>query len=483
MNKQLTIVLTLALLGILSCANLFGAKDGDSNSTNHYAVLVAGSDGYWNYRHQADIGHAYKLLLANGIPAENIIVFAKDDIANSRQNPFPGKIFNKPADNEDGDVYAGLVIDYKGNDVTPANFLNVLLGDKDALSEIGSGRVLESTSNDNVFIYFSDHGATGLVAFPSEELYANDLNRTLTQMYEKNSYNKLVFYLEACESGSMFHKILSKDINVYATTAANPSQSSYAYYCGSEAKVAGVNIGSCLGDEYSIRWLEDSDLPESINNKTLKGQFEYLKDIVEGSEVHQYGSNDFEGSVIGEFQGVLDAKNQRQKANKNKGIIATATCKAKKAYKTVKNYFKNLLGYNTNQKTVRDLHSRATANERHVRPKVISSRDVKKNYLYEAAKSSNDEGDWDAYYIELARNKKSDHIFGLFDNTFNQNRNSAHVETIEFTCLKESVEAFKAICKNWGEYELKYVKNIAAACETNSSPSIAKFFAEICSNH
>lgn len=26
---------------------------------NHWAVLVAGSNGFWNYRHQADICHAY----------------------------------------------------------------------------------------------------------------------------------------------------------------------------------------------------------------------------------------------------------------------------------------------------------------------------------------------------------------------------------------------------------------------------------------
>jgi glycosylphosphatidylinositol transamidase (GPIT) subunit GPI8 len=30
-----------------------------SAATKHAAVLVAGSNGYWNYRHQADIAHAY----------------------------------------------------------------------------------------------------------------------------------------------------------------------------------------------------------------------------------------------------------------------------------------------------------------------------------------------------------------------------------------------------------------------------------------
>ena len=31
----------------------------------HAAVLVAGSNGFWNYRHQADIHHAYSIMIKN----------------------------------------------------------------------------------------------------------------------------------------------------------------------------------------------------------------------------------------------------------------------------------------------------------------------------------------------------------------------------------------------------------------------------------
>ena len=40
-------------------------------------------------------------------------------------------------------------------------------GKKDLLKDKGNGRALESTSDDNVFIFFSDHGAEGLIAFPT----------------------------------------------------------------------------------------------------------------------------------------------------------------------------------------------------------------------------------------------------------------------------------------------------------------------------
>jgi legumain len=63
-------------------------------------------------------------------------------------------------------------------------------------------------------------------------------------------YKELVFYLEACESGSMF-QTLPKDIGVFATTAANAQESSWGTYCSPHDKVDGKSIGSCLGDLYS----------------------------------------------------------------------------------------------------------------------------------------------------------------------------------------------------------------------------------------
>ena len=32
---------------------------------------------------------------------------------------------------------------------------------------VGSGKVIESGPNDRVFVYFSGHGTTGLLAFPN----------------------------------------------------------------------------------------------------------------------------------------------------------------------------------------------------------------------------------------------------------------------------------------------------------------------------
>ena len=109
---------------------LFLATVALSAGTN-WAVLVAGSSSWFNYRHQADVLHAYQMIIQKGFDPEKVIVFAYDDIANNVRNPFPGKIFNKPSYDQEGvDVYAGAKIDYSGDDVSPDMFLNVLAGNK-----------------------------------------------------------------------------------------------------------------------------------------------------------------------------------------------------------------------------------------------------------------------------------------------------------------------------------------------------------------
>ncbi|KAF1570622.1 UNVERIFIED_CONTAM: Vacuolar-processing enzyme beta-isozyme, partial [Eudyptes robustus] len=58
-----------------------------------------------------------------------------------------------------------------------------------------------------------------------------DLSATLHEIHAKNSYKELVLYVEACYSGSMFQGFLPKNTNIYAVTAANAAESSYACYC------------------------------------------------------------------------------------------------------------------------------------------------------------------------------------------------------------------------------------------------------------
>jgi hypothetical protein len=66
-----------------------------------------------------------------------------------------------------------------------------------------------------------------------------------------------VFYLEACESGSIFEGLLPNDIGIYATTASNAEESSWGTYCPGEYPSPPPEYDTCLGDLYSIAWMED----------------------------------------------------------------------------------------------------------------------------------------------------------------------------------------------------------------------------------
>uniref|UniRef100_T1K519 legumain n=1 Tax=Tetranychus urticae TaxID=32264 RepID=T1K519_TETUR len=280
------------LFALSASTPLADLLDSKSNAGyNIHAVLVAGSNEYYNYRHQADVCHAYQVLRNHGVPAENIIVMMYDDIANDPENPYPGKIFNAP---NGSDVYAGVSKDYTGDEVTPANFLGVLKGDK-ALAAKGK-KVLTSGPNDHVFIYYADHGAVGLVGFPSDTLSSDDLNKALVYMHDNKLYGKLTFYLEACESGSMFENILPSNINIYATTAANSEESSYGCYCDDE------KIGTCLGDEYSVAWLEDSD-SHDITKETLEQQFTDVVKHTPSSHPQEFGQKSLASLDVSQFQG------------------------------------------------------------------------------------------------------------------------------------------------------------------------------------
>lgn len=118
-----------------------------------WALLVAGSNEYYNYRHQADVCHSYHVLRDHGLPADHIITMMYDDVANADENPFPGTLINRP---NGSDVYHGVVIDYVGDDVTPQNFIKVLTGDPGLVAK--GKKVIQSKSTDHVFVYFADHG-------------------------------------------------------------------------------------------------------------------------------------------------------------------------------------------------------------------------------------------------------------------------------------------------------------------------------------
>ena len=237
---------------------------------------------------------------ARGVPDEQIIVMLYDDVVNSLFNTRKGQMFNEP----DGtDVYAGVPKDYTNKHITPKNFLAVLRGDAVAMRKVpGSGRVIDSGPKDRIFVYFADHGAPGMLAFPSRfvvfptKLIARDLIRTIEDMHAAQRFSQMLLYIEACESGSMFSGLLRPDMGVLAVTAASPSEPSYACYYNN-------TIGTFLGDCFSNHWLEHEDRSAPAPIESVAENVAAIRSSTNTSHVCVYGDTSIAALPASTFLG------------------------------------------------------------------------------------------------------------------------------------------------------------------------------------
>ncbi|XP_047331620.1 vacuolar-processing enzyme-like [Impatiens glandulifera] len=283
-----------------------GSEDDVEPDGKTWAVLVAGSNGFGNYRHQADVCHAYQILKRGGLKDENIVVFMYDDIAGNELNPRPGVIINHP---QGEDLYAGVPKDYTGEQVTAENLYGVLMGNNNSVKG-GSGKVVDSKANDRIFIYYSDHGGPGVLGMPNLPfLYGQDLIEVLKKKHAANSYKTMVIYVEACESGSVFEGIMPTDLNIYVTTASNAEESSWGTYCPGMDPAPPPEFITCLGDLYSVAWMEDSET-HNLKKETIEQQYQSVRERTSnyntynsGSHVMEYGNTSFKPEKLSHYQG------------------------------------------------------------------------------------------------------------------------------------------------------------------------------------
>ncbi|XP_069050403.1 legumain-like isoform X3 [Lepisosteus oculatus] len=248
------------------------------NSSKQWVLLAAGSKGWENYRHQANVCHAYQIAKRNGIPDEQIVVMMYDDIAYNEENPYKGNIINVP---KGENVYVGVPKDYTGAEVSAENFLAVLKGDVSGVRKWGPKKVIRSGSYDTIFVYLTDHGNSGIFTFPGSELLALELVETVTQMSRNSQFSKMVIYIESCHSGSMIND-LPKDVNVYGVSSARSDQATFACYLDRDRN-------AYLSDEFSALWMHHIETSD-LEGETLQDQFNYVKKNMKHSFPCQYGN-------------------------------------------------------------------------------------------------------------------------------------------------------------------------------------------------
>ena len=100
-------------------------------------------------------------------------------------------------------------------------------------------------------------------------------------------YKNIIFYLESCYSGSMFNNI-DPNLNIYSMTAASPNEQSLATYCYPQDFVKGEEMHTCLSNEFTSNWLDDSD-SRIIINEINRDNNNYLNNI---NENEKYSSHE-----------------------------------------------------------------------------------------------------------------------------------------------------------------------------------------------
>jgi len=187
---------------------------------NMWAVIVASSMGWENYRHQADALAVYDLIKNNGVSDDKIILFVIDDVSNNEGNLINGDVHHVVGGKN---LRENAVIDYTGTDVTVDNLEDVLLGNKTAITP----DVLETNEHSNILLYIVDHGAPGFIAFDNDPGYSGlnveNLSKVIERMYENQRYRQMFIMVDACHSESMAFDVDAPGVVYFTSAAKNES--------------------------------------------------------------------------------------------------------------------------------------------------------------------------------------------------------------------------------------------------------------------
>lgn len=256
---------------------------------DHWALLVSPSTTWANYRHQADVMAMYQLLRKHGYDDDHIVVVCEDNLANSPENVYTGKIYvENPTNNyQADDVHKDLMVDYHFSDLQIDDIRRIILGDTDG------GRlpkVLHTTAVSDLFIFWSGHGADGRGMCWSDgngsQIFNGERMRSiLEELNNRDGYRRCMLAIETCFSGLIGEAIEGLP-DVVAITAANKIEPS-------KADVHNRDLGVFLSNAFARSFRKAID---ENHNITLRDLFYQLARTTTGSHVTLYNDANY-GSV------------------------------------------------------------------------------------------------------------------------------------------------------------------------------------------
>ena len=225
--------------------------------TDQYAVLVQGSDGYINYRHQADVLSVYQALRRGGFDDDHIILITDATMAAQSRNPQPGTVRNAPGGPDllgGTDQLPKAVVDYDSRDLSARDIADILMGRASSRLPI----VLPQGEGHNVLFYWSGHGSSlsqgGADEFVWRDTRAGQgftaelLRQTASQM----KFRKLCIAAEPCY-GECVIRAVEGIPGVLAMSGASAAEQSWADHWNNDARIwmcdrFSLNLVNCLTD-------------------------------------------------------------------------------------------------------------------------------------------------------------------------------------------------------------------------------------------
>ena len=212
--------------------------------TGQYAVLVQGSNGFDNYRHQADVLSIYQSLRRGGYPDDHIILILDKKMASDPRNPEPGVVRAAP-DGPDllggttmGSGILPAMVDYDSADLTASDVADILAGRQSDHLPV----VVPQDEGNNVLFYWSGHGRStsrgGANEFSWRETSSGKgfSAKLLKQTAQQMSFRKLLIAAEPCY-GECVIRTVDGIPGVLAMSGANSQEQSWADCWSNDAKV------------------------------------------------------------------------------------------------------------------------------------------------------------------------------------------------------------------------------------------------------
>ena len=225
--------------------------------TDQYAVLVQGSDGFINYRHQADVLSVYQALRRGGFDDDHIILITDATMAAQSRNPQPGTVRNAPGGPDllgGTDQLPKAVVDYDSRDLSARDIADILMGRASSRLPI----VLPQGEGHNVLFFWSGHGSSqsqgGADEFVWRDTRAGQgfTAELLRQTAEQMKFRKLCIAAEPCY-GECVIRAIEGIPGVLAMSGASAAEQSWADHWSDEARIwmcdrFSLNLVNCLTD-------------------------------------------------------------------------------------------------------------------------------------------------------------------------------------------------------------------------------------------